>query len=148
MIQYPDGTRRVCPPAKVTYKGQVVPFGRLTADQREELGYLTVVLATRKPFYVYETREEQVGAEIREIIVSETLDTEAYETHLAATKREERNRRLLESDPTQLNDASQRFTDEELAEWATYRQELRELPEKDDWPYSDMPVAPASAERL
>tara|TARA_R110002020_G_scaffold410032_1_gene619817 strand:+ start:235 stop:657 length:423 start_codon:yes stop_codon:yes gene_type:complete len=54
-----------------------------------------------------------------------------------ASLREERNQKLLDSDWTQAPDHSSPLTDAEKAEWATYRQSLRNLPVTVDislWP--------------
>ena len=47
-------------------------------------------------------------------------------------KRNDRNRLLAASDWTQLADAT--LTDEKKAEWATYRQALRDVPTQDGFP--------------
>ncbi len=53
--------------------------------------------------------------------------------------RQDRNRRLAESDWTQLDDTP--VTNK--LDWATYRQALRDLPEKDGFPWAvDWPAQP------
>ena len=51
--------------------------------------------------------------------------------------REERNENLVDSDWTQASDYSSSLADSKKAEWATYRQSLRDLPATADmiaWP--------------
>jgi hypothetical protein len=52
-----------------------------------------------------------------------------------------RNNRLLASDWTQTLDAP--FTDEQRQAWATYRQQLRDLPQNPSWPDVQWPIEPA-----
>jgi hypothetical protein len=54
--------------------------------------------------------------------------------------RVERNRRLFDSDWTQLPDTP--LTAEEIEEWRVYRQELRDFPDILVWNESQWPVAP------
>ena len=56
-------------------------------------------------------------------------DEEEDLSQLEATMRWERDQRLASSDWTQLPDAP---VDKQA--WAVYRQELRDLPEREDWP--------------
>ena len=51
------------------------------------------------------------------------------DARVAAVVRDDRTRRLADSDWTQL--ADQPFSAEKAAEWASYRQQLRDLPEAD-----------------
>lgn len=54
--------------------------------------------------------------------------------------RTERNKRLAETDFTQLLDVSEKFTEEEKQQWKNYRQQLRDMPDMYstvrllDWP--------------
>lgn len=52
----------------------------------------------------------------------------------AGTIRAERDRRLQSCDWTQLPDAA--LTDEQIAEWANYRQALRDIPAQEGFPWS------------
>ncbi len=76
-----------------------------------------------------EPRYKIVNGEYIELTADELAEMErvAAEHDLDFTRvRQERNAFLSSSDWTQLVDSS--LTDEKKAEWATYRQELRDLP--------------------
>jgi|TARA_R100001129_G_C5165770_1_gene203293 hypothetical protein len=76
-----------------------------------------------------EPRYKIVNGEYIELTADELAEMErvAAEHDLDFTRvRQERNAFLNSSDWTQLVDSS--LTDEKKAEWATYRQELRDLP--------------------
>lgn len=66
-----------------------------------------------------------------------------------AMLRIERNRRLTETDWTELPSSAKRLTADELAAWATYRQALRDLPAEtatpDDPPWPTPPASTAEA---
>ena len=66
---------------------------------------------------------------------------EAYVDPNAAAQEalDRRNRLLYKSDYTQLADSTQPGT---KAEWATYRQSLRDLPEDPNWPDVTWPTPP------
>jgi len=70
-----------------------------------------------------------------------TLAWEAYVDPNAAAQEalDRRNHLLFVSDYTQLADSTQPGT---KAEWATYRQELRDLPEDPNWPDVTWPTPP------
>jgi hypothetical protein len=57
---------------------------------------------------------------------------------------ESRNRRLAESDWTQMPDSP--LDDATKAAWATYRQELRDLPTAENFPNVAFPTPPSSGE--
>lgn len=60
-----------------------------------------------------------------------------------AELRDYRNSLLSQSDWTQFNDSP--LTSEQKTAWATYRQELRDLPMHESWPNlteADLPVSP------
>jgi hypothetical protein len=57
---------------------------------------------------------------------------------------ESRNRRLAESDWTQMPDSP--LDDATKAAWATYRQELRDLPSAEGFPNVAFPTPPSSGE--
>lgn len=64
---------------------------------------------------------------------------DALDISHAAIQRSERNRRLAETDWTQVEDAPVDKT-----AWAAYRQQLRELPNQQGFPWEvDWPVPPA-----
>ncbi len=57
--------------------------------------------------------------------------------------RKERNKRLLESDWTQVSDYNNGLSLEKKNEWALYRQELRDLPINIDFPgFVTYPINP------
>ena len=67
-----------------------------------------------------------------------TLDANTAEGH-----RTTRNTKLSETDWTQMNDSP--LANDVKTAWATYRQELRDLSDLDEWPNledADWPVAP------
>jgi len=71
-----------------------------------------------------------------------TLRALAEEERIADT-RLERNRRLSETDWTQMNDSP--LTDEDKTSWATYRTALRDLTTHENWPNlneEDWPTKP------
>jgi hypothetical protein len=57
---------------------------------------------------------------------------------------ESRNRRLAESDWTQMPDSP--LDDATKAAWATYRQELRDLPSQEGFPNVAFPTPPTAGE--
>lgn len=71
--------------------------------------------------------------------VSEVNDTWTLEEALMAL-RVERNKRLAESDWTQLNDIA--LSNVEKLKWAIYRQALRDLPENVVWDVTKWPEKP------
>lgn len=67
------------------------------------------------------------------------LDYEAASADVIA----KRDKALLDSDWTQLPDVP--LTQDQKNEWATYRQELRDIPQQSGYPYNVVwPVAPTS----
>lgn len=63
----------------------------------------------------------------------------------ASTNRIERNYKLVESDWTQISDHESGLTSEQVTEYATYRQALRDLPTHANWPNleeEDWPTKP------
>lgn len=72
------------------------------------------------------------------------------DSELALSVRAERNRRLALSDYTQLQDSP--LSETQRAEWAVYRQALRDIAEQDGFPWGGVddigvpwPVAPEAA---
>ena len=61
-----------------------------------------------------------------------TDDTIVTDLELSAQERTKRDILLSESDWTQLTDSQ--LTDAKKAEWATYRQSLRDVPSQDSFP--------------
>jgi hypothetical protein len=64
----------------------------------------------------------------------------AIDTAMAEGKKIDRDIKLLTSDWTQLADAP--ITDAQKADYATYRQELRDMPAAADWPDTAWPADP------
>ena len=58
--------------------------------------------------------------------------------HVKQQKRMERNRLLAETDWTQMSDVPEATK----TKWISYRQELRDLPEKSGFPDVDFPTMP------
>lgn len=82
---------------------------------------------------VYEWTEEEIQAR------RERLEPVAW-----ANLRSERNKRLEASDANVLPDRWASYTPEKQAEWATYRQTLRDLPENTPDPFEPVwPVKPS-----
>jgi len=81
-----------------------------------------------------------VGCTIQDKTAEEIADTTAIiETDL----RSKRNQLLADSDWTQMNDSP--LANDVKTQWATYRQELRDMPDLDAWPNiadDDWPIAP------
>lgn len=125
---------------QVTRRGEIGEIA-LREDVREE---------TRggRPVYVYE--EYRVSAPWRETLADAVLSSReawlqrAKETEagaLAGEIREKRDRLLKESDWTQGTDTP--LCEETRAEWKGYRQELRDVPQQEGFPYTVVwPVAP------
>ena len=68
-------------------------------------------------------------------------DLEPSTEQLASAARADRDKLLLDSDPTQLPDAP--LTDSEQTAWADYRQALRDVPEQAGFPDTiDWPPVP------
>lgn len=72
--------------------------------------------------------------------LSDTEKTEAFEIKAAQIRRD-RNNHLAACDWTQLKDSP--LSDEEKAIWTTYRQELRDITSRDEFPWNTVfPVRP------
>lgn len=69
------------------------------------------------------------------------IDTSPNADVLSAEKRLQRNRLLSDCDWTQMADVQ--LTGQVKAAWATYRNELRNLPDRPGFPNVDWPVPPA-----
>jgi hypothetical protein len=68
---------------------------------------------------------------VRDMTAEEIAERdESYMSHL----REQRDQKLVDSDWTQASDYTSPLADDKKAEWATYRQALRDLPENTDDP--------------
>ena len=79
-------------------------------------------------------------------VQSVDAQTTAYRARIdaeaAESAREVRTRLLKESDWTQVADTA--LTTEKKAEWATYRQSLRDLPDASGWPHTHtLPTKPS-----
>jgi len=67
---------------------------------------------------------------------------QAYDDIIASQARSERNVKLYECDWTQLQDAA--LTPDQKVSWASYREQLRNLPQQPDFPYNIVwPVKPS-----
>jgi hypothetical protein len=109
-------------------------------------------LSAPVPFYAYKTAEEPQRRELWERFNSgefgEVVFPPAnYQTHpktqlqLEDIERANRDSLLLSSDWSQTNDAP--ISAELKAKWATYRQQLREVPDQLSFPYEiNWPVKP------
>ncbi|WFS62484.1 tail fiber assembly protein [Pseudodesulfovibrio thermohalotolerans] len=135
MWRYPDGTYRQNPPARVEYGGYMRDFADLDAARRDEIGYNEAMPLKREPYTDYETEWARGGDLIyREAAVSVTVDEAAKAEAEALEVRAERDRRLAESDWTQLADAP--LDEAEKSGWAVFRQALRDVPQQGGFPGS------------
>jgi hypothetical protein len=127
----------------VEYAGYIRNFADLTPAQRDELGYNEAVPLKREPFTTYVTEWVKGGDLVyRETATSQDVDETARGVALAEAIRIERDRLLAVSDWTQLADAPLEAAD--VAEWQGYRQELRDVPQQDGFPYAmTWPTPPA-----
>lgn len=76
-------------------------------------------------------------AELQQI----AIDEQSFETNeLPQQVRQKRDSLLKQSDWTQLSDVA--LTSEKKAEWATYRQELRDITNSPDFPNVVFPTEP------
>lgn len=143
MYRYPDGTYKVCPPARVVYKGYKRKVPDLTREQLDEIGYNEAVPLQRKPFTAYET-EWQKGEDLiyREVVISTVVDEVAKNKFQSKEVRAERNARLLACDWTQMQDTP--LDADVLVLWRNYRQALRDVPKQAGFPHNVVwPEAPA-----
>lgn len=88
----------------------------------------------RVPF----TEEEELARD-----AEEQAWADGANDRLAASHRDTRNQLLADSDWTQMNDSP--LANDVKTQWATYRQELRDMSDLDAWPNiadDDWPVAP------
>jgi hypothetical protein len=130
MYRYPDGTFKLNAPAKLAFAGFVRKFADLTREQQDGIGYNEAVPATREPFTTCIT-EWTKGADLiyREEITSAVVDEAAKAEYEAEQVRAERDRLLAGCDWTQVADAPV-----DQADWAAYRQALRDVPEQAGFP--------------
>lgn len=145
MFRYPGKEFRTNPPASVEYQGYNRKFTDLTRQQWDEIGYNEAAPLKREPFTTYETQWVKGDDLIyREEVVSAVVDGAAKDAHEAATIRAERDRRLAETDWTQLVDSA--LSDESMVLWQSYRQALRDVPQQDGFPASVAWPDPLAAE--
>ena len=107
------------------------------------LGWLPLVETNVTPTYNQKFDTDVITVEEdRVLLIHRAIDmtigerVDRDESHMEGL-REIRNRRLLDSDWTQASDHSSPLADDKKAEWATYRQSLRNLPATADmiaWP--------------
>lgn len=133
MFRYNDGTMRQNGPAKVEYNGFIRNFHDLTREQWDELGYNEALPAEKAPFTTY-TTEWVKGEDLiyREVVVSSEVDEVSKAEHEAEVIRAERDRLLVESDWTQLQDAG--LDQSNVVDWQLYRQALRDVPQQAGFP--------------
>lgn len=106
------------------------PYGVSTRDGVEEVDGKWYTKFVAGP--VFTDNDEETAAE-QEAAYRSRIDAQA-----AAGVRAERNRKLADSDWTQLADSGADAT-----AWATYRQSLRDLPSSDGFPHDvTWPTAP------
>lgn len=91
------------------------------------------------------TPDQQVASDLLEAsaepqILEAPLDSMAGATEAKRNLRDLRNLILEKSDWTQAIDSP--LSNEKKAEWATYRQSLRELTNSSDWPNVTFPTPP------
>jgi hypothetical protein len=83
--------------------------------------------------YTYEIRPDKVieSYNIIQLTIDEINNAEQQKkSDFFSYLRQERNRRLIESDWTQMIDVQEQNSVEWINSWKTYRQELRDLPSK------------------
>ena len=111
----------------------------LTEESVELVGY-TLLLEGEKPTTssVYEEvvreGEEEIDGRWYIKYVLQENDKEYIDSHEGAVVRKSRNERLAESDWTQLKDTQ--LSESKEAEWLTYRQALRDLPDAPGFPHT------------
>jgi len=112
-------------------------------DYLKTIGWLPLVETNVTPTYNQKFDTDVITVEAERVtLVHRAIDMTIGEradrdkSHMEGL-REIRNRRLLDSDWTQASDHSSPLVDDKKAEWATYRQSLRNLPATADmiaWP--------------
>ena len=135
MWRYPNGDYGVTPPARVKFDGFLRNFADLTPEQLDGIGYNKAVPLRREQYTSYVTTWTK-GEDLiyRETVVSAVVDEAARDAAEAETVREERDRRLGESDWTQLADSP---LDQAMKDaWAACRQALRDVPQQAGFPGS------------
>ena len=142
MYRNSNGNFQAAPPAFVTFDGYRRRFADLSREERDAVGWNEARPVKRESFTVYETRWVK-GEDLiyREEVVSATVNEPARQAHASRTVRTERNRRLRESDWTQLADSV--FDAEAMVLWQSYRQALRDVPQQAGFPDGvDWPLPP------
>ena len=142
MYRNSKGKFQAAPPASIVCNGYRRRFADLTREERDAVGWNEAVPAPRAPFTTYETRWIKGGDLIyREEVVSATVDEPARQALASRTVRADRNRRLRESDWTQLADSV--LDAEAMVLWQSYRQALRDVPQQTGFPDGvDWPLPP------
>jgi len=142
MYRNRNGQLQVAPPAMVVLNGYRRRFADLTREERDAAGWNEALPADRAPFTTYQTEWDK-GEDLiyRETVVSATVDEPARQAHTAAAVRAERNRRLRETDWTQLADSV--LGAGAMVLWQSYRQALRDVPQQAGFPEGvEWPEAP------
>ena len=88
---------------------------------------------------VYLGKYPNIGDQVVDGVIPEMAEREVELDNLGALA--ERNKLLSESDWTQLPDSP--LSTEKKAEWATYRQALRDMPTQEGFPGINFPEIPA-----
>ena len=142
MYRNSNGTFQAAPPAFVIFGGYRRRFADLTRKERDAAGWNEAQPVKREAFTSYETRWVKGDDLIyREEVVSASVDEPARQAHAARAARADRNRRLRESDWTQLADTV--LDAEAMVLWQSYRQALRDVPQQAGFPDGvDWPLPP------
>ena len=88
---------------------------------------------------VYLGKYPNIGDKVVDGVIPGMAEREVELDNIGALA--ERNQLLSESDWTQLPDSP--LTTEKKTEWATYRQQLRDMPAQEGFPGIDFPVMPS-----
>jgi hypothetical protein len=87
------------------------------------------------------TEFTNADGEVQTVDAQTTAYRSTIDAKAAESARDVRTKLLTESDWTQMADTA--LTTEKKAEWATYRQALRDLPTASGWPHTHtMPTKP------
>lgn len=108
--------------------GSPMDFGSRQVDATVWKDYITV---DHDPEDLSQIMQEQYDSDndvVRQVLVANPN----YSTALAQQARSRRNNALLSCDWTQMPDSP--ISDTKKAEWATYRQSLRDLPDQSGFP--------------
>jgi hypothetical protein len=82
--------------------------------------------------HIFDNEQVKETIELSERKFEPSISIETTKFDLMIQLREERNKRLLETDWTQLTDVVSMMNETNIANWKKYRQDLRNLPAKYD----------------